>query len=83
MTIKTILVHLDRTEASAGRLEAAISLASAHDAHLTGLHVDDFIDTTPLNAMPGFPVEYLEELDARARKEAAEAEKRFDRCARG
>ncbi len=77
MTIKTILVHLDRTEASHARLEAAIGLAMAHDAHLTGLHVDDFIDTAPLQAMPGFPIEYLEELDRRAKKEAAEAERRF------
>jgi nucleotide-binding universal stress UspA family protein len=83
MTLRTILVHLDRTEASAARLDAAVALAIAHDAHLTGLHVDDFIDTTPLHAMPGFPVEYLEQLDVRAKKEAAESEKRFrDRLSR-
>ncbi|MBR0650033.1 universal stress protein [Roseomonas terrae] len=41
MPLKDILVHLDTTARSAGRLELAIDLARRHDAHLTALHVVD------------------------------------------
>ena len=39
MSYKSILVHLDDRKACAGRVAAAIALAEAHDAHLTGLYV--------------------------------------------
>lgn len=39
MTYKNLLVHIDDTEASAGRVAAAVSLARTFDAHLTGLYV--------------------------------------------
>lgn len=41
MPLKDILVHLDATAQSAGRLDLAIDLARRHDAHLTALHVID------------------------------------------
>ncbi|MEO3474022.1 universal stress protein [Roseomonas sp. CAU 1739] len=49
MPLKDILVHLDTTPQSAGRLELAIDLARRHDAHLTALHVVDI--GMPLIAM--------------------------------
>jgi len=39
MPLKDILVHMDATPQSVPRLEAAIALADAHQAHLTGLYV--------------------------------------------
>ena len=39
MPYKNLLVHLDDTSACAGRVEAAVALAAAHEAHLTGLYV--------------------------------------------
>lgn len=37
MALKNLLVHLDDTEPCEGRIKAALALADAHDAHLTGL----------------------------------------------
>jgi nucleotide-binding universal stress UspA family protein len=37
MTFKDLLVHVDNTEACEGRLRAALALADAQGAHLTGL----------------------------------------------
>jgi len=39
MSLKDILVHIDRGNRCKERLEAAINLAAAHDAHLIGLYV--------------------------------------------
>jgi nucleotide-binding universal stress UspA family protein len=39
MTYKTLLVQIDGTKANSGRLQAAIGLARAHEAHLTGLYI--------------------------------------------
>lgn len=39
MGLKDILVHVDRSRRCEERLEAAINLAAAHDAHLIGLYV--------------------------------------------
>lgn len=39
MAYKNLLVHLDDSEACAGRLAVAVALAEAQDAHLTGLAV--------------------------------------------
>lgn len=39
MAYKTLLVEIDETKANRGRLQAAIELARAHEAHLTGLYV--------------------------------------------
>ena len=39
--LKDILVHLDATPQSAGRLDLAVDLARRHDAHLTALHIVD------------------------------------------
>lgn len=39
MSLKDIIVPIDTTEACASRVDAAIALASAHDAHVTGVAV--------------------------------------------
>ena len=39
MAIKDILVHVDNSKTFVSRLEAAVNLALAHDAHLTGVCV--------------------------------------------
>jgi len=76
MTIKHILVHLDRSDASAGRLETAIRLAATHDAHLTGLYVID-LPSVVFYGVPDFPAEYAERLEAEERDRARDREKLF------
>jgi nucleotide-binding universal stress UspA family protein len=39
MPLKDLLVHVDHSRQSAARLDAAIALAAAHDAHLVGVYV--------------------------------------------
>lgn len=39
MALKDVLVHVDDSKATATRVESAIQLAIAHEAHLTGLYV--------------------------------------------
>jgi nucleotide-binding universal stress UspA family protein len=48
MSLKDILVVVDETPSAAVRIDAAVALAVAHDAHLTGLHV------TPPFVLPAF-----------------------------
>jgi nucleotide-binding universal stress UspA family protein len=49
MSLKDLLVHVDHTSQSPARLDVAIALAAAHDAHLVGVfvlthpHVPNFI----------------------------------------
>ena len=69
MTYKNLLLHIDDTKACAGRVDAAVALAQAHEAHLTAL----YIAAEP--GLPGYiegqiPPEILEEQRAEA-----------DRCA--
>ncbi len=68
MSYKNLLVHLDDRKACAGRVAAAIGLAQAHSAHLTGLYVAADL------ALPGglraeVPAEFLHTL--REQQEAA------------
>lgn len=76
MAFTTILVHLDPSERATARLEAAIGLARAHGARLTGLYV------TPKFAVLGFAEIHIGPgfLDARraaSKKEAAAVEEGF------
>ena len=69
MTYKNLLLYIDDTKACAGRVDAAVALAQAHEAHLTAL----YIAAEP--GLPGYiegqiPPEILEEQRAEA-----------DRCA--
>jgi nucleotide-binding universal stress UspA family protein len=59
MAYKNLLVHLDDTETCAGRVAAAIALAEAHDAYLTGLALA--VETSMPTYIGGqLPVEILE-----------------------
>lgn len=74
MAYKNLLVHVDDSKACAGRLDAAMGLAQAHDAHLTGLYiaVDTLLPGSVTTEVPGG---FLEMLRAQAdeRTKAAEA----------
>jgi nucleotide-binding universal stress UspA family protein len=80
--LKDILVHIDSSNECGIRLKTAISLAKAHEAHLTGLYV---IQEFPI---PGYVKAQIRQelLDATAaarKAEAKEAEKVFnDECKR-
>ncbi len=74
MAYKDILVHIDDDKACVDRIQAAIALARAHEAHLTGL----YIATDPV--LPGtiraeIPAQFLVVLEDQlaARATAAKA----------
>lgn len=78
MPYKNLIVHVDDSDASQGRVAAAIGLAQAHDAHLTGLYVG----IEP--ALPGtigteVPPEFLRDLEAKLEEQVAAAKQRFTR----
>lgn len=83
MTYKTVLVHLDAPERSRARLDVAISLAKAENAHLTGLHVAETLDAVAFAlAAPyggaAIPPELIERDEEAAREAAARAETFFN-----
>jgi nucleotide-binding universal stress UspA family protein len=55
MAFKSLLVHLDDTQACAARIDLAIAIARAHGAFLTGLYVAGDI------SMPGFIEQQISE----------------------
>jgi nucleotide-binding universal stress UspA family protein len=76
MAYRNILVHIDDTKASAGCVQAALALAQAHDAHLTGLYV--IVEP----GLPAFiaaevPGDVLAQHRENARKAAEQAAERF------
>lgn len=80
MPYKNLLVHLDDSDAGQGRVAAAIALAQAHEAHLTGLYVG----IEP--ALPGtigseVPPEFLRGLEAKVEQQVEAAKERFTRQA--
>lgn len=81
MALKDLLVHVDHSRQSAARLDAAIALAAAHDAHLVGLYVL----THPY--VPGFvraqiPEEYLREQAEMTFGAAERAREQFEEAVR-
>ena len=76
MAYKNLLVHIDDGKACAGRLEVAIGLARAYDAHLTGL----YIAADPV--LPGgvsaeMPARFFDTLRAQVAERSAAAEAGF------
>lgn len=74
MAYKNLLVHLDDGKACAGRVAAAIDLARAHEAHLTGLYVaaDPYLPGNIRAELPAKVLATLEEqADARMRAAVA------------
>jgi nucleotide-binding universal stress UspA family protein len=76
MAFKDLLVHLDDTKGCAARVDAAIELAIAHDAHLTGVYV--VTDPSPSSFVQGYmPADVLNMLQRQARERADAALARF------
>ena len=76
MAFKDLLVYVDGSKVSTVRVDAAIRLAQAHDAHLTGLYVLPRLEI-PVYAEVQVPDEILAAQREAALARAAEAEKVF------
>lgn len=76
MTYQDILVHVDDSEAMAGRLAAALELAERFGAHLTGVYVDPGIALPALMDVPIAP-NLIDELEAEHEQRCGEAEQAF------
>lgn len=71
MSYKSILVHLDTSEAVHGRLELALSLAKQGEAHLTGLYTAFTPEPGSFYVMAGNAALYVEQRQRRAEREGA------------
>lgn len=61
MPFRDILVHMDNTRQCRARLETAVGLAAAHEAHLVGLYIK-FHYPVPRDMLAFFPEETLNEV---------------------
>ena len=75
MAYKDLLVHVDDTRSCAARLQAAVDLAIAHEAHLTGVYI--IAESPAVFATGHVPPELLESLQQRTRELAEGALARF------
>ncbi len=79
MAYKNLLVHIDDSKANAKRLEAAIVLAQAQGAHLTGIYVA-IKPSLPGNIVAEVPAQLLDGLGEQAAEHAAAAEAAFTKA---
>jgi nucleotide-binding universal stress UspA family protein len=76
MAYKDLLVHVDDTRSCAARVQAAVDLAVAHEAHLTGVYI--IADPSPAAFVSGYvPPDLLDTLQQHARERAEAALARF------
>jgi len=76
MALRNLLVQVDDTEGCAKRIEAAVALAAAHDAHLTGVYI--IAEPSPASFAQGYlPAELLTSLQQEMRTRADAALARF------
>ena len=75
MAYKDLLVHVDDTRSCAARLQAAVDLAAAHEAHLTGVYI--IAESPAVFATGHVPPELLDSLQQRTRERAEGALARF------
>ena len=76
MSYKDLLVHIDETRSCAQRIELAVDLAVAHEAHLTGVHI--IPESSPAGLVhPYLPPEVLVTLQQKVRDRAELALGRF------
>ena len=76
MAYKDLLVHVDDTRSCAARVQAAVDLAVAHEAHLTGVYI--VADPSPAAFVGGYvPPDLLQTLQQHARERAEAALARF------
>jgi nucleotide-binding universal stress UspA family protein len=81
MGYKDLLVHVDDGKACAARVRAAVDLAVAYEAHLSGVYVIG--DPPPTSMIAGYmPPETLEMLEQGGRKRADAALARFTEVAK-
>ena len=76
MAYKNLLVHIDDGKACADRIQAAIALAQAHEAHLIGL----YIATDPVlpgNVRAEMPAQFLAVLEDQLAERTETAKARF------
>ena len=79
MTFKNLLVHVDNSKACEGRIAAALTLAEAHDAHLTGLALAaEFSMPTYIGSQ--MPLSVMELQREQAMSRAEEAAGLFDKA---
>jgi nucleotide-binding universal stress UspA family protein len=76
MAYRNLLVHIDDSKANAKRLEAAIVLAQAQGAHLTGIYAA-IQPALPGNVMAEVPAQLLEGFRDQAAERVAAAETAF------
>ena len=81
MALKDLLVHIDNSKANPGRLDAALRLAAAHGAHLTGLYVTPGREAVPLFVESHIPQEFLDARRKADAKRSEEAERQFKAAA--
>jgi nucleotide-binding universal stress UspA family protein len=81
MSYKDLLVHVDESKACAKRIEAAIGLAAAHEAHLTAVSVRSEPPALAY-ATVALPQEVLHALSREATERAEAALERFADAAR-
>jgi nucleotide-binding universal stress UspA family protein len=81
MTYKNLLVHVDDTKACAARMQAAVELAIAHEAHLSAVYV--IAEPSPATLAGGYlPPEMLEMWRQGGRERADVALGRFTQVAK-
>jgi nucleotide-binding universal stress UspA family protein len=81
MAYKDLLVHVDDSKGCAARVEAAVELAIAHDAHLTGVYL--LTDPAASSFVEGYlPQDVVDMLQRQARERADAALGRFAEVAR-
>lgn len=80
MAIKDIVLHMGSSDRSAKRLEAALLVARAHDAHLNGVHVLEEM-VIPAFAEAQIPTEIVLEQRRIMVRRAKEAEQAFKAAA--
>ncbi len=77
MALKDILLHVDTSKSTQARTEAAIRLATKHDAHIVGLFTIFPLSLPPYVANE-FPADVLELQKKRDEKEVREAKQKFE-----
>ena len=83
MAFRNVLVHIDDTKPCAARIEAAVALAAAHEARLTGLYVigEATMPTSLLGLLPTAALEdYRRGLRDKAEETAGRFRKRVERA---
>lgn len=80
MSLKRILVHIDDSEQSPGRVAAALALAQKHDAHLSAAAVELY-PVIPTYAMAHMPAEVHSSLAEEQRARVVAASEAFSEAA--